>query len=229
MSRRLLAAVVLAAVVVVPSAAWAAGSKPLEPKSNAPADPEPVKTPEEIAIDHYNFGLTYRDKAWKLEDKAAAAANEKARMKAESKAQKTWTKAVREFESATGNNPVFFQAYGSLGYALRKTGDFESSLIAYDRALELEPTYGEAIEYRAEAYLGLDRVEDAKGAYIQLFSGARELADELLEAMKKYVEHRRTDGGVDAASLDAFSEWVTEREEIANQTASVSELRDRDW
>ena len=229
MWKQLLAVVVLAAFAAVPTTSEAAGSKPLEPESNAPSDPEPVKTPEEMAIDHYNFGLTYRDKAWKFEEKAAAAANEKERMKAETKAQKTWKKAIREFESAVGKNEEFFQAYGSLGYARRKTGEFESSLTAYDRALQIEPAYGEAVEYRAEAYLGLDRVDDAKEAYTQLFSGARELADELLAAMKVYVENRRSEGGVDAATLDAFSEWVTEREEIANQTASVSELRDRDW
>lgn len=229
MSRKLLAVVSMAVFTWAACAAWAAGSKPLEPESNAPTDVEPVKTPEEMAIDHYNFGLTYRDKAWKLEEKAAAAANEKEREKSESKAQKTWEKAIREFENAVDKNPEFFQAYGSLGYALRKTGDFEAALVAYDKALSIEPTYGEAIEYRAVAYLGLDRLDDAKEAYLQLFSGARELADQLLEEMKQYVESRRTAGGVDAATLDAFSEWVDERAEIADQTASLSGLRDRDW
>ena len=53
-----------------------------------------------------------------------------------------------------------------------------------DRALELAPDYGEAIEYRAEAYLGLDRIDDAKKAYMQLFNLDRALADELMEAMR---------------------------------------------
>jgi hypothetical protein len=63
---------------------------------------------------------------------------------------------------------------------------------------------------------------------MQLFREDRELAGELLDAMKAYVELRRSEGG-EAATLDSFSDWVSEREEIAGQTASISDLRDRDW
>lgn len=225
MSRRIIVAVLLA-TFVTGTAALAAGSKP---QQAVPLEPEVQKTPEEQAIDHYNFGLSYRDKAWKLEEKAAAADNEKERAKLESKAEKLWKKAIQEQEFATAKNPAFFEAFGSLGYALRKTGDYPASLTAYDRALKLQPDYTEAIEYRAEAYLGLDRVEDAKEAYIRLFSLDRAQADMLLDAMKQWVDRRSSEGGIDKATLSEFSDWVLEREEIAGQTASVSELKDRSW
>jgi hypothetical protein len=121
MSRKTLA-IVLSVVLMAPAVALAAGAKkPLEP-SNAPTDPPPQKTPGEMAVDHFNFGLAYRDKAWKLEEKAAGASNEKERMKLDGKAQKTWVKAIREFEYAVDKNPAYYQAFGSLGYALRRTG-----------------------------------------------------------------------------------------------------------
>jgi len=218
---------VLATTLLAPSAALAAGAKSQQP---APGVPDQVqKSPEEQAQDHYQFGLVYRDKAWKLEEKAAAATNEKERLKLETKAMKQWKKAIQELELATEKNDRFFQAFGSLGYALRKTGDFNTSLKNYDRALQLEPDYPEAIEYRGEAYLGLDRVDEAQEAYIRLFSIDRAQSDTLLAAMKTWVERRRDEGTVEASTLDRVSEWVAEREEIAAQTASVSELRDRGW
>jgi len=226
MSKRRVPAALLAALfLAVPAVALAAGSPPMP--TNPPAEPETPKTPEEEAVDHFNYGLSYVDKAEKLLDKEAK--NDKERAKNESKAHKAWENAIEEFRSATEKNPEFHQAFGSLGYALRKTGDYPAALAAYDRALALDPSYPEAIEYRGEAYLGLDRIDDAKGAYMHLFSGNRALADQLLAAMKVYLDKRRQEGGGDTAALDSFADWVSEREEIAGQTASVSELRDRDW
>ncbi len=101
---------------------------------------------------------------------------------------------------------------------------------AYDYALSLEPSYAEAIEYRAEAYLGLNRIEEAKQAYVELFGHDRAKADELLDAMKQWVQKRREQpDGLDGAVVDGFAGWVSEREEIAGQTASVSQLKEHSW
>ena len=55
-------------------------------------------------------------------------------------------------------------------------------------------------------------------------------ADKLLTAMKSWVGQRRDEpDGVEANALDAFAGWVNEREEIAGQTAAVSQTRPRDW
>lgn len=213
-------------LMVLPTGVRSAGSNPL------PSTPAaPPKSPEEQAADHYNWGIAHRDNAWKQEKKAAEATTENARLKLETKAQKHYKKAIAEFRSAVQKNPRLFQAYSSLGYALRKTGEPEASLTAYDRALAIEPGYSEAIEYRAETYLGLNRIEDAKKAYIQLFGRDRPQADKLLEAMRAWLDRRNLEGsgGVDPRTLEAFSRWVAEREEIAGQTTSVSELRARDW
>jgi tetratricopeptide (TPR) repeat protein len=219
-SIRFLAMLLACCGLLAGTALAAGGSRSPMPETSTSAEPE--KTPEQLAVEHYNRGLTYRDQAWKLEKKLEAATEEKQRTKLEKKIRNAYTRAAREFRDSIDNIPTMFQAHSSLGYALRKTGEFEDSLAAYDRALQLNPGYTEAIEYRAEAYLGLNRIEEAKQAYVTLFGNDRERADELMAAMKKWLEHRRHDGGgVDSRTIASFEAWVAEREEIAKQTAAL--------
>ena len=132
--------------------------------------------------------------------------------------------------TATVKDARFYQAYSDLGFALRKTGDYAAALETYDHAISLAPTYSPALEYRGEAYLALDRVEDAKKAYMALFPGDRGRADELLAAMKGWVEKRRAEPGtLTPDAIREFSHWVDQRAELAGQTPSVSELQQRRW
>lgn len=206
-------------------AAEAAGSKPA---TEAPATP--VQTAEEAGKAAYNLGLKHRDKAWGFEDKAKVATHDAEREKLLAKARKQHEKSIPLFGTAVEKIPSFHQAYSSLGYALRKTGDFDGSLEAYDRALELAPFYGEAIEYRAEAYLGLGRLEEVKEAYMQLFSRERALADQLMEAMEAWVEERRAEPGeMSREQIDAFAAWLAERGELAEQSARLEGAAARAW
>ena len=202
----------------------AAGSKPATPA------PEPTQTPEEAGKAAYNVGLQHRDKAWGFEDKAKAAASDAEREKLLAKAQRQYEKSIPLFETAVEKIPSFHQAYSSLGYALRKTGDFDGSLDAYNKALELAPFYGEAIEYRAEAYLGLGRLDEVKEAYMHLFAKERALADQLMEAMEAWVEEKRADpGDLSSEQIESFAAWLAERGEIAGQTARLEGAATRAW
>jgi len=189
-----------------------------------------VKTPAERAAELYKSGLKARDRAVANLKEAKEADDEKERSSLEKKAGKEFDKAIDRFREATKLNPLFHEAYSDLGYCLRKTGDYAAALDAYGRALSLAPGYTPAIEYRAEAYLGLDRIEEAKQAYMQLFPGDRSHADDLLGAMKTWVEKRRKDpGAVSPGTLDDFARWVAQRDEIAVQTPSLSQLQKREW
>jgi hypothetical protein len=76
--------------------------------------------------------------------------------------------------------------------------------------------FSEAVEYRAEAYLGLNRIDDAKKAYLDLFAADRKQADLLMAAMKQWVEQKKANpAGVDATALEGFEKWVGERTEVA--------------
>ena len=52
--------------------------------------------------------------------------------------------------------------YNLLGYTLRKTGDFKTSLTYYTKALELQPNHKAAREYLGELYVETGNMEKAK-------------------------------------------------------------------
>jgi tetratricopeptide (TPR) repeat protein len=190
----------------------------------------PSASPADEAADAYNRGIKSRDKAWEFEEEAASSQDAAAREKLLNKAQKEYRKAIRAFSSAAEANPRMYQAFSSLGYALRKTGDYEQSLEAYEKALEIAPDYTEAIEYRAEAFLGLNRLEDAQEAYLYLFRNDRQRADELLTAMQQWVTERISDPeGLDAGVVEEFASWVEERAEVAGNTASLTRDTANSW
>ena len=111
------------------------------------------------------------------------------------------------------------QAYNGMGFSYRKLGDYAKALENYDRALQLTPKFPDAIEYRGEAYLALNRLDDAKQSYLTLFAMDRKQADSLMTAMKDYVAKKKADpAGVDAAALTAFESWITERAGVAQET-----------
>lgn len=214
-------AVVAALSFLVPAVPLfaAGGGAPSQP---APTNPVQPKTPEQIAQDHYRNGLRMRDRAWKLEEKAAETDDEAKHEKLLKRVEKQFEAAVREFQSAVRNDARMFQAWSSLGYAQRRLGNYEESLKAYNRSLEIEPGYTEAIEYRAEAYLNLGRLDEAKSAYMILFNHDRERAEELLQAMQEWVEtHRENPGDVSASTVDDFAQWVDQRGQIAAQTSAL--------
>ena len=216
---QLLAVTVLIVGVASPLLAKGASS------ASTPLAPE--LTPEQLAVEYFNIGLRYRDKAWALEKKAEDSAKAN---KLLVKAEKSWRKAASAFQESIANEPTMYQSHGSLGYSYRKLGRFEDSLQAYDQALELKPTYVEAIEYRAEAYLGLGRIDDAKEAYMQLFRLDRGEADTLMGAMETWLEtQRQQQDSLAAERLDEFGGWLRERSEIASQTAMLTAGQGRSW
>ena len=213
-------AISLAVVLLAPAVSLAAGGS----SASVPSEPAPKLTPEQKAMVAFNEGLEHRNKAWKLEEQASSAEAAKAEKKA-MKAQSAYAKAIERYRTAVELAPEFYQAWSSLGYALRKTGQYEESLAAYDRALAIDPRYAEAIEYRGEAYLGLDRVEEAKAAYMLLFQIDRERAAELMTAMKRWLEARRSDAGaLSEADVESFSTWVEERSELVAQVGTLASL-----
>ncbi len=203
---------VLCLVVFAASSALAAGSS----RAQAPRDPQ------DNAVMSFNDGLSSRDRAWKLEKQLATTQDAAAKAKLEGKILKAYQAAIRSQRNALRYNPDLFQAYGELGYALRKTGDHAAALEAYDKALSIQPGYAEAIEYRAEAYLGLNRIDEARQAYMALHNGGDATRAKMLaDAMTKWLEQRRTDpAGVPAEAIDEFATWLTQRTEISRTTAS---------
>jgi tetratricopeptide (TPR) repeat protein len=191
------------------------------------AAPPPVSTDTsadtELAIRlAYNVGFEEFEAA-RAADAAAATLTGAKRRAAEEKVQAGFRSARARFEEVVKIDPSRKEAWNLVGYTARRLGDYDASLAAYEKALALQPDYPEAIEYRGEAFLALNRVDDAKAAYLTLFASARGHADLLMQAMQRWVaDRRRSPAGVAKADVDAFAAWIAERSAVAQQTASLA-------
>jgi tetratricopeptide (TPR) repeat protein len=185
--------------------------------SNAPA--ATPRTPEERAVVEYNRGLDNRNRGLKAEEQAAKSTKETDRTKHEKKALDEYRRAFKSFEVAAKLNPSLPQAWNAMGFAQRKLGDPSKALDSYDRALQLAPNFPDAIEYRGEAYLALNRIADAKQEYLALFALDRKQAELLLKAMSDWVGKRKSaPNGVDPTAVSDLDKWIAERAAIAQQT-----------
>jgi len=218
----------LAATLLLPAVAGASGSG--SSSMSLPRNQQQQLTPEQEAVTFYNDGISYRDKAVKLEKEAETETDAGKRQKLEAKAKDKHEDSIKKFVKATEKNPALFQAWGSLGYAYRKVGNYNASLAAYGKALEIQPNYTPAIEYRAEAYLGLNQLDQVKSVYMQLFTMDRPRADELSAAIDKWLEKRKTDpAGLDPGQLQEFSAWAAQRKQLASQVSSLAAPKNERW
>jgi tetratricopeptide (TPR) repeat protein len=175
-------------------------------------------TTADQAVQAYNSGIESRNRGLAAEAKAAGGAvAERARYT--KTAREEYAKAFEHFSNAAELDPAMPQAWNARGFIYRKLGDYKSALISYDHALALAPNFPDAIEYRAEACLALNRLDEAREAYVALFALDRAQADLLMRAMVEWVAARKADpAGVDPATIDRFEIWIKERTALARRT-----------
>ena len=202
----------LRSAVVIGAAVGVAHVGILASGSSAPAPPSgggssmATMTPEERAVEAYKSGDDHRVKGKKLEEEATTKKGADVE-KTLARAKSEYQKSLKDFTSAAKLNPKLAPAYNGMGYAYRKTGDYAKALEMYDQAIELAKPqiFPEAMEYRAEAYLALNRIDDARQAYLDLFGADRKQADILMAAMKSWVAARHTEpAGVSPDALATF-------------------------
>jgi Tfp pilus assembly protein PilF len=131
-------------------------------------------------------------------------------------------RALDQFTEALSNSGDMYEAWNNVGYIHLRFGAYAESVDDYNHTLALKPDLLEAIEHRAEAYVAIDRLDDAKSAYMELFNHDRKLADQLMVAMQQWLTSHRADAnGMRASDVYAFDKWLQERDGIAKQTASL--------
>lgn len=187
----------------------------------APSKPAPRKPKEgqnEAAIRHHKEGLRHRDAAWVYEEKMSGTEGEERESYARF-IQDLYNRALGEFAKAAEMDSTYYQAFSSLGYVKRKTGDMDGALAAYNRALTLNPNYAEAIEYRAEAYLIMGNVEKMKKAYGVLAALNRPHAARLLTFVTQWADGEENDADM-ATSLRA---WASEKKEKLGEVKTFVE------
>ena len=201
-SRNWLAVIALLGAV---TAAYADGPGGYRPKERGD-----VPVSEQGAVDAYTAGYASILRAEHAENLAAAASNDAERKEASSNAQKAYAASLPNFESAVRLDSSMHEAYTYLGYANRKLGRYDEALRAYDQALKINPNTPYAIEYQGEAFLGLNRIDEARFNFLRLYALDEYQAAKLLHAMSAWIEANRAKppAGIDVPALAA---WVAER------------------
>jgi len=209
-------------LILCTQATWAAGSggnDVFQPNSRG-------LSIEQRSAKEMRAGIKHRDRALKHESRALKASNEKARSKALAKAQKEYSKAVKRQGEALRIDPQNYKAANELGFALRKTGDFRKAIGAYNFALEVNPNFHLATEYRAEAFLALGMLQQTQQAYMRLFRNDRGLADQLMTKIEAWITQHEEVATPDQAN---FINWAKERQRLAQITADLSLNNTRTW
>lgn len=185
-----------------------------------PSSAKPVLS-EVRAIEAYNLGYAAvhrADHATALAE-ASSAPDEKRRSLRTAADQ--YEESLRHFEEAVRLDAYLYEAFTYLGYANRKLGRHTRALEAYEHALELNPDYSYAIEYQGQAYLGLNRIEEARLNYLRLYALNKGQAKKLLQAMQSWLESHKgaAPAGID---VDALAAWVEQRAELTRNDPAAA-------
>jgi tetratricopeptide (TPR) repeat protein len=146
---------------------------------------------EKMAARSFDRAKRHLDEAKEKEAKLASVTDAKDREELQDDIKDDYEDARDELKSAVKKKPDSYAGWSELGFSQRKLGDFEDSLEAYDKALELKPSYTPAIEYRGEAYLELGKLIEARSAWQKLSDLDGELADQLLGSMQHRLARQK--------------------------------------
>ena len=182
-----------------------------------------TEKPDAAAKKAYNAGVKSLNKAREFEEAAAKATNPDKKAAALEKQGDAYGKALDQFTEALSNKGDMVDAWNNVGYIHLRLGAYGEAIDDYNHTLALTPDLLEATLHRAEAYVAVDRLDEAQAAYMNLYNHARPLADQLMVSMQKWLEsHRAAANGMRPAAIEAFGKWVQEREGIAKQTVSAA-------
>ena len=196
--------------------------------AGAPSDEtsssQSTEKPDAAARKAFKAGVKSLDRAREYEGIAAKATNPDKRDDAQIKVNDAYGRALDQFTVALSNKGDMIEAWDNVGYVHLRLGAYGEAIDDYNHTLALNPELLEAVEHRAEALMGVDHLEDAKAAYMNLFNHARPLADQLMVVMQKWLEsHRVAANGMRPGDIDAFGKWLQERDGIAKPTASTGQ------
>ena len=187
------------------------------------AKPATTEKSTKVAMKFFNAGMKSLAKVREYEEESAKATTEDKKGALRDKIDDGYGRALDQFTEALRNDSTLADAWNNVGYVHLKLGAFNEAIDDYNHVLAVKPDLLEAIEHRGEAFMAMDRLEDAQASYMDLYNHSRPLADQLMASMEKWLEsHRTSPNGMRAADIDAFGKWVAEREGIAKQSASTA-------
>jgi tetratricopeptide (TPR) repeat protein len=177
---------------------------------------------EQGAIDAYTAGYASILRAEHAENLAAASSNDAERKAALGDAQKAYRASLPNFATAVRLDRTMHEAYTYMGYANRKLGSYDEALRAYEQALKINADSPYAIEYQGEAFLGLNRIDEARFNFLRLYALDPQHAAKLLQAMRAWLaaNEAKPPAGIDMPALAAW---------IAEKSASLKTEMKQNW
>jgi tetratricopeptide (TPR) repeat protein len=176
----------------------------------------------EAAESAYNSGLRTVKRAKGYDGQALKASTPEKAAKSHERAQEAYRESISAFVDAVTAQPTMYKSWYYIGLADHHLGNYDEALSAYTKVLELNPRHPDAIENRGEVFLALNQIEEAQSAYMDLFRESRPLANELMSAMRRWIESRRqVTQGIAPAEIEGLAKWVDERAAIAAETVSL--------
>ena len=176
--------------------------------------------PDKAAAKAYAAGLKTMSKAHEQEAILLKETDAEKRGRAREKLEDYYGRAIEQFTQVLRNQDNS-DAWNQICYVHLQLGAYREAMDDCNHALKLKPDLAQAIYSRGAAFLGTDRLEDAKASYMDLFYHSRPLADQLMTSMHAWVaSHRTAANGMRAAEIDSFDKWIQERDGIAATTAS---------
>lgn len=189
------------------------------PQTEIPSTPIEEK-PDKAAAKAYAAGMKTMAKAHEQEAILARETDAEKRGRAREKLEDFYGRAIDQFTQVLENQDNS-DAWNQICYVHLQLAAYREAMDDCNHALKLKPDLLPAVQSRGAAYLGIDRLDDAKASYMDLFYHSRPLADQLMVSMHAWLtSHRAAANGMRAADIDAFDKWVQERDGIAHTTAS---------
>ena len=92
------------------------------------------------------------------------------------------------------DEPENADIYNYLGFAHRKSGNYEESGTHYQKALSLDPNHKLALEYQGELFLTLNDLVSAQANLAQLANLCPQGCDERDDLAKAIARHQKAAG-----------------------------------
>ena len=105
-----------------------------------------------------------------------------------------YKRAISKLEKAMRNEPDNADIYNYLGFAHRKSGNYEESGNHYQKALSLDPNHKLALEYQGELFLTLNDLVSAQANLAQLANLCPQGCDERDDLAKAIARHQKAAG-----------------------------------
>ena len=105
-----------------------------------------------------------------------------------------YKRAINKLEKAMRDEPDNADIYNYLGFAHRKSGNYEESGTHYQKALSLDPNHKLALEYQGELFLTLNDLVSAQANLAQLANLCPRGCDERDDLAKAIARHQKAAG-----------------------------------